>query len=111
MATKWKINYWPSTGKGDVEKWLDKLTDEQYKSVSKVMVMLESMGNMLRLPHSRSLGNGLFELRERRYEYRIYYTFHEGRVILLLAAGDKSSQKNDIKVAKLRLLEVLKYRG
>lgn len=31
--------------------------------------------------------------------YRVYYTEHEGVVIVLLAGGDKSSQQRDIKNA------------
>jgi len=52
--------------------------------------------------------NTQFELRERKFGYILYYTFDHGRVVLLLYAGDKSSQKRDIKKAK----EILKnYRS
>lgn len=106
---KWKIKYWPPNSKNDVEKWFNKLTKDQQKSVSKLLVMLELVGNELKLPHSRSLGKGLFELRERRHEYRVYYMFHEGRIIVLLAAGDKATQQSDIKTSRSRLSEVLKH--
>lgn len=55
------------------------------------------------MPHSRLLGKKLFELRERRYGFRLYYTFHEHQVIIVLVAGDKSTQKADIKKARKRL--------
>ena len=32
--------------------------------------------------------------------YRVYYTLRDGRVVLLLAGGDKSSQARDIAKAK-----------
>lgn len=83
-----------------VEDWLDKLTSQQLKSVAKELRLLELSGNKLKLPHSKSLGNKLFELRERNYGYRLYYTFDKGKIILLLYAGDKSTQKRDIKKAK-----------
>ena len=35
--------------------------------------------------------------------------FYKGHIIVLLAAGDKSTQENDIEIARLRLAEVLKY--
>lgn len=102
--SKWQIEYWEGPqGKSPVEKWLDKLTKDQLKSVAKEVKMLEEIGNELKLPHSRALGDGLFELRERRYGYRIYYGFHGEQLIILLAAGDKSSQERDIKVARDRL--------
>lgn len=66
--------------------------------------MLGEVGNGLALPHSKALGKGLFELRERRFGYRIYYCFRSESVIILLAAGDKRTQERDIKIARDRLL-------
>jgi putative addiction module killer protein len=101
---KWIIEYWhDSSGKSSIERWFDKLTNEQLKSVAKELKLLEVSGNELKLPHSRSLGKSLFELRERRFGYRIYYVFLNNQIILLLVAGDKSTQKNDIKIARDRL--------
>lgn len=102
----WNIEYWVGgREKSPIEKWLEKLTTEQFKCVAKELRILEKIGNDLKLPHSRSLGSGLFELRERRFGYRIYYCFYEEKLIILLAAGDKKSQENDIKTARERLLE------
>ena len=56
------------------------------------MKLLELCGNLLKLPHSRSLKKGLFELRERKYGFRIYYTFLPNKIILMLYAGNKKSQ-------------------
>lgn len=101
---RWKIEYWDTgRGKNPIEKWFDKLTKEQLKSVAKEIIMLEEVGNELKLPHSRALGKGLFELRERRYGYRVYYALRNEYIIILLAAGDKKSQENDITVARKRL--------
>lgn len=102
----WQIDYWDEgTGKKNpLEKWFDELTKEQLKSVAKEINMLEQAGNELKLPHSRALGKGLFELRERRFGYRIYYCFQGEYIIILLAAGDKKTQEKDIKVARERLL-------
>ena len=61
------LEYWvDDTGKRSVERWLLKLTREQFKAVSKELKLLEACGNDLKLPHSRALGKGLFELREQR---------------------------------------------
>ncbi len=104
---RWQIEYWdPKRGKNPIEKWLDKLTREQVKSVSKEITLLEDAGNELKLPHSKALGKGLFELRERRYGYRVYYGFQGEYIIILLAAGDKKSQEKDITIARERLSEL-----
>jgi putative addiction module killer protein len=104
----WKIKYW-CNDKGDssIEKWLDSLSNDQLKSVAKEMKLLELAGNLLRLPHSKSLKDGLFELRERTYGFRIYYTFLKKKVILMLQAGDKKSQDSDIKIARKRLEQLI----
>ncbi len=93
---KWCITYW-----NNLEKWLNELNKEQLKSVSKELHLLELSGNRLRLPHSKSLGKGIFELRERSYGYRMYYAFHN-ETITLLSAGNKNTQKKDIKIARTR---------
>ena len=103
----WAIEYWVDEfGKSSVERWVLKLTREQFKSISKELKLLEVFGNDLKLPHSRALGKGLFELREQRYGYRIYYGFYRNKIIILLNAGNKSKQENDIKVARVRLIKM-----
>ena len=104
---KWVIEFWrEKTKKGPVERWLDQLEKDQFKSISKELELLELCGNQLKLPHSKTLGKGLFELRERRFGFRIYYCFEGEYIIVLLTAGDKKSQENDIKIARKRLSEL-----
>ena len=91
----WNISYLQV-----VEAWLDGLTKEQFKSIVKELRLLECCGNKLRLPHSKSLGGWLFELRERRFSLRLYYCFHDKRVIMILHGGGKSSQSDDIEKAR-----------
>jgi len=104
---QWSVEYWiDESGKRTVEHWLLKLTREQFKAVSKELKLLEICGNKLKLPHSRALGKGLFELREQRYGFRIYYGFYKDKIIILLHAGDKSKQQSDIKIARARLVQI-----
>lgn len=50
---------------------------------------------------AKSVGDGVFELRfDFGPGYRVYYTEREGEIIVLLAGGDKSSQRQDIEKAK-----------
>lgn len=104
---KWHIEYWVNeNGNSPIEKWVKKLTEQQSEVIAKQLRFLEYLGNELRLPHSRSLKKGLFELRERKFGYRIYYCFKGDKLIILLAAGDKKSQKKDIENAYKRLEEL-----
>jgi putative addiction module killer protein len=105
---KWTIEYWAENdADSPVDTMLDSLTNEQLKSLAKELSLLSCYGNTLRLPHSRTLGKGLFELREGKFGYRIYYTFLKNTVIVLLQGGDKSSQQRDIIVARKRLTKLL----
>lgn len=106
MNNTWIVEYWP--GK-EIEQWIEDLSMEHAEAIAKELKLLQRFGNELRLPHSKALGQKLFELRERRYGYRIYYAFNGKQIIVLLAAGDKSTQKKDIKKAHERLNKLLKY--
>lgn len=99
--TLWEIKYWP--GNKEIERWFKKLTIAEAESVAEKVFMLEECGNELRMPHSRPLGKGLFELREREFEFRIYYAFHGSKIIVFLVAGNKGTQKADMKLARKRL--------
>jgi putative addiction module killer protein len=104
MDHLWTMHYWhDASGERCVEHWLDALSHDEFNSVAKELKLLELDGNELKLPHSRALGHGLFEVRERHYNFRIYYTFEPERVILLLDAGNKQTQQRDIRLARERL--------
>ena len=50
----------------------------------------------------RFLSDGVFELKiEIGPGYRVYYTEYRGEIIVLLAGGDKSTQRKDIERAIL----------
>ena len=50
---------------------------------------------------AKSVGAGVFELRfDFGPGYRVYYTERNGEIAVLLAGGDKSTQKQDIEKAK-----------
>lgn len=56
-------------------------------TISKVMRMVDFLGEFghrLKMPHSKHLGGGLFELRVRgTQEVRVIYAFHRGTAVLI----------------------------
>ena len=95
-----KLGEWEVFFSDQVKKWLDNLEDEKAVRIAEEIQLLSNLGNMVRPPHSKALGDGLFELRERRFGMRVYYCFHGKKCIILLLAGDKQSQKRDIQNAR-----------
>ena len=88
----------------EYDKWFTKLKDTLGKI--KILARLARVENGNFGDH-KQLGDELFELRMFFGPgYRIYYTIREGRIVLLLVGGDKSTQKKDIKKAEA-LLEKL----
>lgn len=73
----------------------------QYKSLAKKVLLLELCGNELKMPHSKSLKQGLFELRDPSFGLRLYYCFRDKKLIILLNGGDKKSQTKDIRAARV----------
>lgn len=67
---------------------------------------LRETGNMLRMPHSRSLGDGLFELRfsisQGTVAQRITYTFQLEKRIITLTAFRKTKNNERREVDRAR---------
>lgn len=78
--------------------WLSKLKDVKGKvSIFRRIDRIRN-GNF---GDYKSVGENIFELRFTiGPAYRVYYTKVEDEIILLLIAGDKSTQSEDIKKAK-----------
>ena len=84
-------------------KWLKK----QNNSIRTAVFMRLARVAEGNLGDSKSVGGGIFELRIfHRPGYRIYYEMRGEEIIILLCAGDKSSQKDDITKAKQLAKEV-----
>ena len=70
----------------EIVEWMDSLGDDEWDRTVVVIDRLAELGSSARMPLSRSLGDGLFELRftlgptARRITYRFT---KDGRVVLL----------------------------
>jgi putative addiction module killer protein len=84
-------------GKSPYREWLDSL-DAQIKARIQVRIFRFELGN---LGDHKSVGKGVWEARiQFGPGYRVYFGKEDGRIILLLFAGDKSTQSRDIKKAQ-----------
>src|SRR3989344_2655339 len=94
----------------DIDKFLDSLEREMGSKVVQVLDILELCGNEIGMPYSKSLGDGLFELRiSGKISIRIIYCFHENYAILLNAFTKKSDKipKRELDLAKRRYDAIL----
>lgn len=79
------------------DKWLASMRDNQAVLAINKRITRLALGNF---GDAKAVCSGIFELRFFVGPgYRIYYTIRHGEVVLLLAGGDKSSQRQDIKQA------------
>lgn len=82
----------------EFSRWLRRLRDAN--AVARIVARIRRMeqGN---LGDSRSLGAGLMEMRvDYGPGYRVYYVHRGATIMILLCAGDKRTQRQDIKRAR-----------
>jgi len=80
------------------DRWLDRLRDKQGKARIIARIRRIGFGN---LGDTKVVGGGVRELRIHTGPgYRVYLTVHRLDVTILLVGGDKSTQDDDIRLAK-----------
>ena len=83
------------------QRWLAKLPDRTAKA--RLVRRIERLASG-HLGDCRSLGAGLFELREHFGPgYRLYFTYWSDCLVVLLAGGDKGSQAADVARARIMI--------
>lgn len=100
------IEYFHSRVKAEVEAWPDGILAD----FAHMVELLMEFGPNLRMPHSRAMGGGLFELRPRGREGigRAFYCFVVDRRIVILHAFVKktpSTPEQELKIARKRMKE------
>ena len=83
----------------EFDKWLRKLKDVRAKA--KILFRIQKLEKDEHFGDCKPVGNGISELRINYAKgYRIYFKERDGKIILLLIGGDKSTQLQDIQKAK-----------
>ncbi len=101
------VEYFNVRVQAEIESWpVDVVAD-----YARIVELLIEYGPYLRLPHSRALGEGLFELRPRGKSGigRAFYCFLAGQRVVVLHAFIKKSQQTpaaEIRIARKRMREV-----
>jgi len=87
----------------EFDKWLRKLKDLRAKA--KILFRIQKIEIDEHFGDFEPVGNGIRELKiDYAKGYRVYFKETDGKIIILLMGGDKSTQQKDIEKAK----EILK---
>lgn len=98
-----EVEYYDQQLKEEIMAWPNDL----YADFLRLLGLIEEFGPMLRLPHSRAMGDGMFELRPRGRSGigRAFYCFLVGRRVVIIHAFIKKTQKTperELKIARKR---------
>jgi putative addiction module killer protein len=93
----------------EFDKWLRRLKDLRAKA--KILFRIQKIENAEHFGDCEPVGHGIRELKvDYAKGYRIYFVEVDGKIIILLFGGDKSTQKRDIQKAK-EILKQIKKQG
>lgn len=82
----------------EFDKWFRKLKDLRVKA--KILFRIQKLENDEHFGDFKPVGNGINELKVNYAKgYRIYFKETDGKIIILLIGGDKSTQQKDIEKA------------
>jgi phage-related protein len=88
----WRIeDYRTAAGETPVRTFIAGLPPDAKAEAIALIKLAETFGNKLREPHSKALGDGLFELR--RNQVRLFYIFEPGQIIRLLGGIVKKQDR------------------
>jgi phage-related protein len=90
----------------DIMVFIEQLNPAQERKALALIALLRDAGHLIRMPHSKPLGNGIFELRARGdQELRILYAYRDNMAILLHCFLKKSEDipRNEIMLAMERM--------
>lgn len=83
----------------EFDKWLKKLKDLRAKA--KILFRIQKLEKDEHFGDCEPVGEGIRELKINYAKgYRVYFKEKDGKIIVLLIGGDKSTQQKDIEKAK-----------
>ena len=91
----WNLAFYQTPlGERPAATFVEQLPDPARAEVAALLTALKERGNLLRPPHSKALGDGLFELRSVKHAVRVFYMFLPAQQIVLLdgIAGDDEAE-------------------
>jgi putative addiction module killer protein len=92
----------------EFDDWLIGLKEGLTRKRLQVRLRKAQLGN---LGDIKSVGDGVFEMREFFGPgWRMYYILHGDVLVIMLGGGDKSSQERDIEIAK-KLVVTLDFKA
>ena len=92
------------------DKWLRKLKDLRAKA--QILFRIQKIENDEHFGDCEPVGNGIRELKiDYAKGYRVYFKESDGKIIILLIGGDKSTQQRDIEKAQEVLKRIKKKRN
>lgn len=90
----------------EVAQWYQTLAPADIKVTDKMIGLLKQQGNQLRMPHSKPLGDGLFELRfavqRGTVDQRITYTYQPDQLVITLTAFRKTRNNERREIERAR---------
>jgi phage-related protein len=104
---KYSIEYFHPRVRAEIESWPSGILADY----ARIVELLIEFGPNLRMPYSRAMGDGLFELRPRSSEgiARVFYCYMIPRHIVVLHAFVKKTQetpKRELKIARKKMKEI-----
>lgn len=83
----------------EFDKWLKKLKD--FRAKAKIIFRIQKLETNEHFGDCKPVGDGIREMRINFGKgYRVYFKEKDGKIIVLLIGGDKSTQQKDIAQAK-----------
>jgi putative addiction module killer protein len=83
----------------EFDKWLRKLKD--FRARAKILIRIQKLEQDEHFGDCEPVGDGIRELKINYAKgYRVYFKEKDGKIIVLLIGGDKSTQQSDIEKAK-----------
>jgi phage-related protein len=86
----------------EIEEFVESLQEQTIAKVLRTFDLLERFGNQLKMPHSKKVSDGLFELRIRGVqEVRFLYMFQKDKIVIVLSGFIKKTNKIPIRQLSL----------